>query len=190
MDWKSPSAGTKDVLSLGHTIRDEYGLEAQFPEQGSGASFVTASKFLDAVALLPGNCGEQSDAPSAYYLSWARRDRPPPAGAGGGAGADGVGDGARADGAGGAAADDDARAPWRDLDVRYFWFNGSAPAGTAANPFLGDLRNLLQDAADADGDAADGDAAAGDARDARDARARARPPRSEMMGRDEKHGKP
>ena len=50
-------------------IRDEYGLEAQFPEQGSGASFVTASKLLDVVAMLPGNCGEQSDAPSAYTQS-------------------------------------------------------------------------------------------------------------------------
>ena len=50
-------------------IRDEYGLEAQFPEQGSGASFVPAAKLLDAVALLPGNSGQQSDVPSAYTQS-------------------------------------------------------------------------------------------------------------------------
>ena len=50
-------------------IRDEFGLEAQFPEQGGGASFMPASKLLDAVALLPGNDGEQSDAPSAYTQS-------------------------------------------------------------------------------------------------------------------------
>ena len=50
-------------------IRDEFGLEAQFPEQGSGAIFVPVSKLLDAVALLPGNDGEQSDAPSAYTQS-------------------------------------------------------------------------------------------------------------------------
>ena len=47
-------------------MRDEYGLAAMFPEQGSGASFATASKLLDAVSLLPGCFGEQSDAPSAY----------------------------------------------------------------------------------------------------------------------------
>ena len=57
------------VVFGGHMIRDEYGLEAQFPEQGSGASFVTASKLLDVVAMLPGNCGEQSDARSAYTQS-------------------------------------------------------------------------------------------------------------------------
>ena len=50
-------------------IRDEFGLEAQFPDQGSGASFVPASKLLDTVALMPGCAGEQSDAPSAYTQS-------------------------------------------------------------------------------------------------------------------------
>ena len=47
-------------------MRDEYGLAAMFPEQGSGASFATASKLLETVSLLPGCFGEQSDAPSAY----------------------------------------------------------------------------------------------------------------------------
>ena len=50
-------------------MRDEFGLAAAFPEQGSGASSATASKLLDVVSLLPGNYGEQSDAPSAYAQS-------------------------------------------------------------------------------------------------------------------------
>ena len=41
--------------------RGEYGLEAQFADQGSGASFLVASKPFDAVA--------RSDAPSAYTQS-------------------------------------------------------------------------------------------------------------------------
>ena len=57
------------VVFGGNNVRDEYGLAALFPEQGSGASFATASKLLDAVSLLPGCFGEQSDAPSAYTQS-------------------------------------------------------------------------------------------------------------------------
>jgi hypothetical protein len=57
------------VVFGGNNVRDEFGLAAAFPEMGSGASFATASKLLDAVSLLPGNCGEQSDAPSAYTQS-------------------------------------------------------------------------------------------------------------------------
>ena len=53
----------------GNNVRDEFGLAAAFPEMGSGASFATASKLLDAVSLLPGNYGEQSAAPSAYTQS-------------------------------------------------------------------------------------------------------------------------
>ena len=53
----------------GHRIHDEHGLAAEFPEQGSGASFLSASKLCDAVSLLPGCYGEQSDAPSAYTQS-------------------------------------------------------------------------------------------------------------------------
>ncbi len=40
-----------------------------FPEQGSGASYAAASKLLNAVACLPGNNGQQSDAPAAYTQS-------------------------------------------------------------------------------------------------------------------------
>ena len=57
------------IVIGGNNVRDEFGLAAAFPEQGSGASFATASKLLDVVSLLPGNYGEQSDAPSAYTQS-------------------------------------------------------------------------------------------------------------------------
>ena len=57
------------VVFGGHRIHDEYGLAAEFPEQGSGASMLAASKLCDAVALLPGCAGQQSDAPSAYTQS-------------------------------------------------------------------------------------------------------------------------
>jgi hypothetical protein len=57
------------VVFGGHRIHDEFGLAAEFPEQGSGASMISASKLCDAVALLPGCSGEQSDATSAYTQS-------------------------------------------------------------------------------------------------------------------------
>ncbi len=44
-------------------------LLSMFPEQGSGASYAAASKLLDAVACLPGNNGQQSDAPAACTQS-------------------------------------------------------------------------------------------------------------------------
>ena len=50
----------------GHRIHDEFGLAAGFPEQGSGASMVSASKLCDTVAMLPGCDGEHFDATSAY----------------------------------------------------------------------------------------------------------------------------
>ena len=57
------------VVFGGHRIHDEFGLAAEFPEQGSGASMISASKLCDAVAMLPGCSGEQSDATSAYTQS-------------------------------------------------------------------------------------------------------------------------
>ena len=42
------------VVFGGHRIHDEFGLAAEFPEQGSGASMVSASKLCDAVSMLPG----------------------------------------------------------------------------------------------------------------------------------------
>ena len=54
------------VVFGGHDIRNEAGLQVLFDDGGSGASFLSASKLLDAVAMLPGNTGEQADAPMAY----------------------------------------------------------------------------------------------------------------------------
>ena len=42
------------VVFGGHRVFDEFGLAAEFPDQGSGASFLTASKLCDAVAMPPG----------------------------------------------------------------------------------------------------------------------------------------
>ena len=41
----------------GNWITDEYGMQTFFPDQGSGASFMTASRLPDAIALLPGCSG-------------------------------------------------------------------------------------------------------------------------------------
>ena len=57
------------VVLGGHRIHDEFGLSAEFPEQGSGASMISASKLCDAVAMPPGCDGEQSDTTSAYTQS-------------------------------------------------------------------------------------------------------------------------
>ena len=54
------------VVFGGHDIRQEDGLQVIFADGGSSASFMTAAKGLDGMALLPGCSGEQADAPSAY----------------------------------------------------------------------------------------------------------------------------
>ena len=54
------------VVFGGHAVRDKFSLEAQFPDQGSGASLMSAAKLADAVALLPSCSGQQSDAVRAY----------------------------------------------------------------------------------------------------------------------------
>ncbi|MDP7560508.1 MAG: hypothetical protein QF745_08200, partial [Planctomycetota bacterium] len=53
------------VVFQGNYITDKYGTQTFFPDQGSGASFMTASRLADAIALLPGCSGQQSDAPQA-----------------------------------------------------------------------------------------------------------------------------
>ena len=53
----------------GNNVRDEFGLQQLFPDQGSGASFIMASRVMDAISLLPGCTGQQSDAPQAYTQS-------------------------------------------------------------------------------------------------------------------------
>ena len=57
------------VVFGGHRIHDEVGLAAEFPEQGSGTSMISAPKLCDAASMLPGCSGEQSDATSAYTQS-------------------------------------------------------------------------------------------------------------------------
>ena len=47
-------------------MKDEYGHFAVFSEQGASASHLASSKFMDTIALFPGNFGEDSDAISAY----------------------------------------------------------------------------------------------------------------------------
>ena len=57
------------VVFGGHRVFDDFGIAAELSENKSGASFLTASKLGDAVAMMPGCRGEQSDAPSAYTQS-------------------------------------------------------------------------------------------------------------------------
>ena len=54
------------TVCQGNNVRDENGLAAMFAGAASSASHIEASKLLDAVAMLPGCAGEQSDAVSAY----------------------------------------------------------------------------------------------------------------------------
>ena len=54
------------VVFQGNNVRDEFGLHALFPDQCSGASFMTASRCMDAISLLRGCAGQQPDAPQAY----------------------------------------------------------------------------------------------------------------------------
>ena len=47
-------------------VKDESGQFAVFTEQGASASHMAAAKFMDAIAPMPGNSGEDSDAVGAY----------------------------------------------------------------------------------------------------------------------------
>ena len=48
------------VVFRGDNVRDKEGYLAVFSEQGTGASHQAAAKFLDAIARLPGNDGEEA----------------------------------------------------------------------------------------------------------------------------------
>ena len=50
----------------GNNVKDESGFSAVFSEQGTSASHLAAAKFLDAIARMDGNDGQDSDAMSAY----------------------------------------------------------------------------------------------------------------------------
>jgi len=54
------------VVSRGDNVRDEEGFYAVFSEQGTSASHLASATFLDAIARMPGNDGEDSGAIGAY----------------------------------------------------------------------------------------------------------------------------
>ena len=54
------------MVFQGNQVKDVEGLAAVFVQLSSGASLMSAAKMLDAVAILPGCTGEQSDAEQAY----------------------------------------------------------------------------------------------------------------------------
>ena len=54
------------IVFRGDDVKDEEGAYAVFTEQGTSASHMTATKFLDVIARAPGNKGEDADATSAY----------------------------------------------------------------------------------------------------------------------------
>ena len=54
------------VVFQGNNVYDGSGLAAIFGDQCSSASFLSTSKIIDVISLMPGCAGGQSDAPSAY----------------------------------------------------------------------------------------------------------------------------
>ena len=54
------------MVFQGNHVKDVEGVAAVFAELSSSATLMSASKLLDAVAMLPGNAGEQSDVEQAY----------------------------------------------------------------------------------------------------------------------------
>ena len=73
-EWLQSMKGR--IVFRGDGVTDEDGTYAVFTDQGTSASLMAATKFLDLIARLPGNKGEDSDAVSAYTqikLSEARK---------------------------------------------------------------------------------------------------------------------
>jgi hypothetical protein len=60
---------TRRFVSQCNNIRNEFGAQQVFHDQGSGASFMTASRIMGAISLLLGCPGQQGDAPQAYTQS-------------------------------------------------------------------------------------------------------------------------
>ena len=50
------------IVFRGDIVKDESGCFAVFSEQGTSASHLSAAKFWDAIARMPGNDGQDSDA--------------------------------------------------------------------------------------------------------------------------------
>ena len=57
---------TGRVVFRGDNVKDEQGCDAVFSEQGTSASHMSAAKFLDAIARMPGHSGGNADAVGAY----------------------------------------------------------------------------------------------------------------------------
>ena len=53
-------------MFAGNQLKDEFGFAAVFSEQGSSSSHMCAANFLDAIARMPGNDGNDADARAAY----------------------------------------------------------------------------------------------------------------------------
>ena len=59
------------IVFRGDNVKDEEGSFAVFSEQGTSASLMSAAKFSDAIARMPGCDGEDSDAVGAYtQITW------------------------------------------------------------------------------------------------------------------------
>ena len=54
------------IVFRGDQVRDENGFYGVFSEQGTSASHMAGTKIINAIARMPGNCGEDSDAIAAY----------------------------------------------------------------------------------------------------------------------------
>ena len=54
------------VVLRGDIVKDDFGFDAVFTEQGSSASQMTAAKVMDIISRLPGCDGQAADAVSAY----------------------------------------------------------------------------------------------------------------------------
>ena len=54
------------IVFRGDGVTDEEGFYAVFSEQGTSAAHMAATNFLDVIAHMPGNSGEDSDAVGAY----------------------------------------------------------------------------------------------------------------------------
>ena len=67
LNWRQKHQKYKfRVVLRGDIVKDDSGSYAEFTEQGSSASLMTAAKVLDIISRLPGCDGQAADAASAY----------------------------------------------------------------------------------------------------------------------------
>ena len=62
------------VVFQGNQVKDQDGFSAIYGDQGTSASHLSATKFLDAIARLPGCNGADSDAVGAYTQAFHQGD--------------------------------------------------------------------------------------------------------------------